>query len=111
MTITADVQPKNTNDLPPHLRAVFALRSQKLQMLPAVAVKALAIARDPDCSIREFVSVVERDTKLASDILSMANSPLFFTGGLQSSASSSLCRGWDFCSVATGFSSPACRPC
>ena len=69
------------NELSPHLRAEFSRRAQNLQMLPAVAIQALDIARNPDCSIREFVSVVERDAKLATDILGMSNSTMFWTGG------------------------------
>ena len=50
-------------------------------MLPGVAVQALEIARDPECTIREFVAVVERDAKLAADILAMSNSVMFSAGG------------------------------
>jgi len=69
------------NELSPHLRAEFARRAQNLQMLPAVAIEALDIAKNPECSIREFVSVIERDAKLATDILGMSNSSMFWTGG------------------------------
>jgi HD-like signal output (HDOD) protein len=69
-----------TSQLPAELQASFRQRAQKLQMLPGVAVQALEIARDPECSIREFVAVVERDAKLASDILGMANSAMFSIG-------------------------------
>jgi len=72
---------ETSNDLAPGLQNDFVRRSQKLQMLPGVAVQALEIARDPECSIREFVAVVERDAKLAGDILGMANSALFTSGG------------------------------
>jgi HD-like signal output (HDOD) protein len=64
-----------------YLRADFSRKAQKIQMLPAVALQALDIAKDPDCSISDFVAVIERDSKLATDILSMSNSPLFATGG------------------------------
>ncbi|MBI5757314.1 MAG: HDOD domain-containing protein [Planctomycetales bacterium] len=45
-------------------------------MLPTIAMEAIEIAKDPGCSIIEFTSVVERDLKLASDLLRMANSVL-----------------------------------
>ena len=51
-----------------------------IQMLPAIAIQALEIAKDPDCSMSEFTAVVERDAKLASDILMLANSVAFCTG-------------------------------
>ncbi len=68
-------------ELAPHLRSHFFRRAQTLQMLPAVAIQALEVTKDPDCSIPEFVGIVERDAKLATDILGMSNSPLFSTGG------------------------------
>ena len=49
-------------------------------MLPAVAKEALELAKDPDCTSRQFASVVERDAKLAADILSIANSAVFSGG-------------------------------
>ena len=70
-----------TTELSPHLRVEFARRAQSLQMLPTVAIQALDIAKNPDCSMREFVSVIERDAKLATDILGMSNSSMFWTGG------------------------------
>lgn len=52
-------------------------KSGSLNMLPAVAMQAMDLAKDPNCSIHEFARVIERDVKLAADILSMANSALF----------------------------------
>lgn len=49
-------------------------------MLPAAATKALQLTRDPDCSVAEFASVVERDIKLATEVLAMANTPMFGVG-------------------------------
>ena len=69
-----------TSELAPNLQAEFRRNAKKLQMLPGVAVQALEIARDPECSIREFVAVVERDAKLAADILGMSNSAVFSNG-------------------------------
>jgi HD-like signal output (HDOD) protein len=69
------------NELSPHIRVEFARKAQNLQMLPTVAIQALDIAKNPECSIREFVSVIERDAKLATDILGMSNSAMFWTGG------------------------------
>ena len=53
------------------------LRERQLQMLPAVAVEAIRLVKDPECSIAEFATVVERDVKLATDILKISNSALY----------------------------------
>jgi HD-like signal output (HDOD) protein len=66
--------------VPENLEALFRRRTQDLQMLPAIAIQALEIAKDPDCAITEFTAVVERDVKLAADILGMANSALYSPG-------------------------------
>lgn len=47
------------------------------QMLPDIAIKALAMARDPNCSIKEFSAVIERDAKLATEILRITNSAFY----------------------------------
>jgi len=52
-------------------------RLPSVSMLPATAMQALEVVKDPDCSIIEFARVIERDVKLATDILAMANSSLF----------------------------------
>ena len=62
---------------PPALAARLARRADQLRMLPAVAMEALEIAKDPECSIAEFAAVVERDVKLATDMLKIANSALY----------------------------------
>ncbi|MCA9049533.1 MAG: HDOD domain-containing protein [Planctomycetaceae bacterium] len=54
--------------------------AKKVGMLPAVALQAMELSRDPDCSIREFSQVVERDPSLAADILSISNSVLYSSG-------------------------------
>lgn len=63
--------------LPPELERNLRKRAGQLRMLPAVAAEALEIARTPECSLSEFAAVVERDLKLASDILKIANSALY----------------------------------
>jgi len=52
-------------------------RLQKIQMLPAIAQQALQLAKDPDCTIREFARIVEQDIKLAAEMLRIANSPVY----------------------------------
>lgn len=48
-----------------------------LNMLPAVAVQALQIANNPDCDFGKLAGVIQRDLKLTTMILRMANSALF----------------------------------
>ncbi len=66
--------------LPEHIEGALRRGSQHLQMLPAVALQAIEIARDPGATLTDFTAIVERDMKLASDILSMANSAVFAGG-------------------------------
>jgi HD-like signal output (HDOD) protein len=71
-------QPQTTRMNPPEdLRARLTVQGGVWQMLPDIAVKALAMARDPNCSIKEFASVVERDPKLATEILRITNSAFY----------------------------------
>lgn len=46
-------------------------------MLPTVALEALEVAKDPLCTIGEFTRIVERDPRLATEIISQSNSVLF----------------------------------
>ena len=66
-----------TANPPEELRSRLLAKGDKLQMVPDVAMKALALAKDPRCSIAEFASVVERDVKLAADILKITNSAFY----------------------------------
>lgn len=59
---------------PEELRTRLINQAGSWQMLPDLAVKALGMARNPDCSIKEFASVVETDPKLATEILRITNS-------------------------------------
>ncbi len=52
----------------------------ELNVLPAIAMQAVKMSKDPECSMGEFSSLIERDVKLATDILRMANS-VVFSGG------------------------------
>ena len=62
---------------PPSILVTSKKSKRRLVMLPEVATKALEIAKDPECKIEDFTSLVGRDVKLASDVLKMSNSILF----------------------------------
>ncbi len=73
------VSPSETMRMSPpeDLRTRLLNQTAGWQMLPDIAVKALAMARDPNCSIREFSSVIEHDAKLATEILRITNSAFY----------------------------------
>ena len=62
---------------PPALVAQLKLRAHELQMLPAVAIQAMKVSKEPDCSITEYSKVVEQDLKLMTAILKLANSAMY----------------------------------
>lgn len=77
MSVLAVTSEVNSNAVPPKgLRARLLTQADRLQMLPTIAMEAIEIAKDPSCSIAEFTGVIERDVKLASDMLRLANSVL-----------------------------------
>ncbi len=49
----------------------------RLPTLPEAATRAMAIAKDPDCSLGRLSGVIERDPALAAGILKLANSALY----------------------------------
>ena len=65
--------------IPEHVRQRLESNGQ-LQVLPYLAVRAVRIAEDPDCSINDFVGVVERDVSLVTGILRFANSAFYSSG-------------------------------
>jgi len=53
------------------------LSSPKLPSVPAVAVRLLELAQDPDCTTKAIVEVIKADPALAVKILKSANSSFF----------------------------------
>ncbi len=75
--------PESTNrpiELPTELALRMGCNLDQMKVLPEVAVEALDIAKDPNCSVTRFSSIVEQDVKLTTDILRMANT-VVFSGG------------------------------
>lgn len=67
--------------LPPRkLTEILVRQARDLQMLPDVAVRAVAVADDPNSKIEELVGIVSQDVQLTTNILSLCNSPLFAFG-------------------------------
>ena len=60
--------------------AHFLKGKTELPSFPALALRVLEVAREPDVSINRFVSVVSQDPAVVTKILRVANSP--FYGGV-----------------------------
>lgn len=75
-TATSDITLQLPEEVASRVRATIS----ELSMLPGVATQAIQISNDPDCAISDFCAVVERDAKLATDVLSMANSAMYSIG-------------------------------
>jgi HD-like signal output (HDOD) protein len=69
----------HASTIPAQLESRLRDHSRTMQVMPEIATRAIDIAREPDCSFDEFARVVDRDAKLASDILCIANSAMFGT--------------------------------
>lgn len=54
--------------------------AKEMQMLPEAAAKALEILEEPECSIRDFAHIINKDVTLVSSLLSVANSPFYGRG-------------------------------
>jgi HD-like signal output (HDOD) protein len=52
-------------------------KARDIKMLPEVAVRAIAVADNPDAKIQDLANIVSQDAMLATSILSLSNSPLF----------------------------------
>lgn len=71
---------ENDLTIPGPLWELVTRKAGDLNMLPAVATQAVEIANDPNCSIERFTAVINRDAKLAADILKLANSAAYSPG-------------------------------
>lgn len=45
--------------------------------LPQAATRALAVANDPNCSVKDFAHIIERDPALAASLLKLVNSSFY----------------------------------
>jgi len=66
---------------PRKLTEILISQARDLQMLPDLAVKAIAVADNPDSRIKDLVTIIAQDIQLTTGIVSLANSPLFGVGG------------------------------
>jgi len=80
--VSAIVERRDVNEIsiPASIEEKIKERLDQVQMLPSIAQQALELVRDPDCSIKEFVRIVEQDLKLATEMLRIANSVVYSQG-------------------------------
>ena len=65
---------------PRELAETLVQQARDLQMLPDVAVQAIAIVDEPEASLKDLVDIIAQDIRLTTDILSLSNSSLFGFG-------------------------------
>ena len=82
----------NTVERSDDLKAKVMSQVSEFTMLPAAALRAMNIAQNPMGALPDFVAAIEQDLKLTTEILGMANSPLFSTGVLSSHLSGAVMR-------------------
>ncbi len=78
MSTSRTLQPAHSEIAPPpSLISALKKRGIQLQVLPGVAVEAMRIAMNPDCLIGKYSDVIERDLRLATEILAVTNSAAY----------------------------------
>ncbi len=65
---------------PRQLSEILIKQARHLQMLPDVAVKAIAVAEDRASDIKDLIGIISQDVMLTTNILSLSNSVLFGAG-------------------------------
>ncbi|MBL8851017.1 MAG: HDOD domain-containing protein [Planctomycetaceae bacterium] len=80
MSLLAAVLPWSAAQGSGTLKEYVLRRADDFRMIPAAAMKALEIGRNPACSVAEYAAAIERDHRLTIDLLGMANSSLFARG-------------------------------
>ena len=59
------------------LKQRIASQKDGLFVLPAVAMEAMQLTRDEECSLDDFACLVEKDVELTTSILALSNSAVF----------------------------------
>jgi HD-like signal output (HDOD) protein len=62
------------------LQKLVSQKANNLVVLPAVASNAIALTKNPNWSIQEFACLIEKDPKLCTETLKLANSVLYGGG-------------------------------
>jgi HD-like signal output (HDOD) protein len=80
MSVLSAIRPRSVSGLTGDVKTYVLKRAAEFTMIPAAAMKAMEIGRNPTCSVKEYSAAIESDVRLTADILSMANSSLYATG-------------------------------
>ena len=75
--MVATVPSRESLNIPIHVERHLQATLRGSLMLPTVAMEALEIAKNPRCTIGEYSRIVERDLRLATEIISQSNSILY----------------------------------
>lgn len=63
-----------------NVKARLLQSADEFTMIPAAAMEAMQVGRNPACSLKEYARTIERDHRLMAEILGMANSWVYSTG-------------------------------
>lgn len=77
---------------PAELIETMLSKIDRVTMLPDIAVKALEMVKNQDTSIQSFADLIQQDFKLATDVLSMANSVMYSPGRTTASLPQAIAR-------------------
>jgi HD-like signal output (HDOD) protein len=80
MSLLTALRPRSAPPGAENVKEYVLQRASEFTMIPAAAMKAMAIGRNPACSVKEYAAAIEGDIRLAVDILSMANGSLYAGG-------------------------------
>lgn len=70
---------EKTIDIPPKLKSLIEGKSD-LPPIPQIAMKLNEILKDPDCNIKEMVSLIKTDPVISARVVQVANSAYYSAG-------------------------------
>ena len=80
MSLLTASRPRPVNPANDDVKAFVLKRADEFTMIPAAAMEAMQVGRNPACSVKEYARIIGRDHRLMVEILGMANSWLYSTG-------------------------------
>ena len=88
---TETAQAADLIDPPEQLQRSYRQHGELL-VVPAIALEAVEMTKDPDCHLAQFACLVEQDAKLATEVLALANSAAYSSGKQTTSLRQALVR-------------------
>lgn len=80
MSLLSAFRPRSVVPGVEHVKEFVLKRAREFTMIPAAAMRAMELGRNPACSVGEYAAAIECDHRLTTDLLSMANSSLYARG-------------------------------